>query len=235
VNAAILSFGSIQKGIVPPGGSTGATHARSLMRLNTLIRSLAEVRLEGGMHNVERVPVREILDEVGVAASLVARTRGIQFIVTQVDETPWMPTGRSSPPVRCSPELNGSLRRSAHLHLCAHDGLVTPGRVEPARLPGTESPPREVAVVRAVQPSWRRAARLGRARNNLHLVRTTRSSSRRGRRHSGQISRALLWFGKVQTVQVAARWTPGKHASSWWTSLLPTVVMLAQRTSCREA
>jgi signal transduction histidine kinase len=88
LNAAILSFESIRRGIVSPGGSTGAIHARSLVRLNTLIdRSLADVRLEVAMHNVERLLIREIIEDVGVAASLDARTRGIQLVLARADET----------------------------------------------------------------------------------------------------------------------------------------------------
>jgi hypothetical protein len=37
LNAAMLSFASIKKGIVAPGGSTSAIHDRSLLRLHTLI------------------------------------------------------------------------------------------------------------------------------------------------------------------------------------------------------
>jgi signal transduction histidine kinase len=88
LNTAILTFGSIQKGTVSAGGNTGTVHARSLLQLNMLIdRSLADVRLDAGVQNVGRIPVHEVLEEVEIGASMVARTRGIQFAVTSVDST----------------------------------------------------------------------------------------------------------------------------------------------------
>jgi signal transduction histidine kinase len=88
LNTAILTFGSIQRGNVAPGGSTGAVHARSLLRLNALIdRSLADVRLEAGVQNVERLAVREILEEVEIGASMVARERGLRLQVGEVEPT----------------------------------------------------------------------------------------------------------------------------------------------------
>jgi signal transduction histidine kinase len=86
LNAAMLSFASIKKGIVAPGGSTSAIHDRSLLRLHTLIdRSLADVRLEAGMQNLESVPVCDVLEEVEIGASIVARTREITLVTTTLD------------------------------------------------------------------------------------------------------------------------------------------------------
>jgi signal transduction histidine kinase len=50
-------------------------------------RSLADVRIEAGMQNVERVAVREILEEVEIGAAMVAREHGLQFEVTGVDSS----------------------------------------------------------------------------------------------------------------------------------------------------
>jgi|HubBroStandDraft_2_1064218.scaffolds.fasta_scaffold22440_4 signal transduction histidine kinase len=86
LSAAMLSFSSIKRGIVGPGGSTSAVHDRSLLRMHTLIeRSLADVRLQAGMQNLEIISVSEILDEVETAGSALARTRGITVAVTNVD------------------------------------------------------------------------------------------------------------------------------------------------------
>ncbi|HEY8040713.1 MAG TPA: HAMP domain-containing sensor histidine kinase [Polyangiaceae bacterium] len=83
LNAAILSFSSIKRGVVAPGGSTSAIHDRSLMRLQALIdRSLADVRLDAGMQVLERIPVCEIIEEVEIGASSVAVTRGLSLAVT---------------------------------------------------------------------------------------------------------------------------------------------------------
>ncbi len=87
-NTSILTFGSIQKGTVSPAGSTGVLHARSLQRLISLIdRSLADVRLESDVQNVERVAVREVLEEVEVGATMVARERGLHLEVMAVDSS----------------------------------------------------------------------------------------------------------------------------------------------------
>src|SRR5579859_7852028 len=67
LNAAILSFASIKRGVVAPGGSTSAIHDRSLLRLHTLInRSLADVRIDVGMQNLEAIPVWEVLEEAEI-------------------------------------------------------------------------------------------------------------------------------------------------------------------------
>jgi signal transduction histidine kinase len=87
-NTSILTFGSIQKGTVSPGGSTGVVHARSLQRLIGLIdRSLADVRLESGVQNIERIAVREVLEEVEIGAGMVARERGLHLEVAVVDSS----------------------------------------------------------------------------------------------------------------------------------------------------
>jgi signal transduction histidine kinase len=86
LNAAMLSFASIKKGVVAPGGSTSALHERSLFRLQALIdRSLADVRLDHGMQHVERVGVWELFEEVEAGALLVAQSRGVRLAVATVD------------------------------------------------------------------------------------------------------------------------------------------------------
>jgi signal transduction histidine kinase len=88
LNAAMLSFASIKKGVVAPGGSTSALHDRCLLRLQTLIdRSLADVRLEAGMQNLESLPVWEIIEEAEIGGSMMAKTREIKFAVTTIDRT----------------------------------------------------------------------------------------------------------------------------------------------------
>ncbi len=86
LNSALMSFESIKAGLVAPGGSTSAMHERSLLGLLTLIdRSLADVRLDAGLQNLERVRVWEVLAEVAIGASTVARMRGLRFTVTSPD------------------------------------------------------------------------------------------------------------------------------------------------------
>jgi signal transduction histidine kinase len=88
LNAAILAFASIKKGLVATGGSTGAMLDRSHLRLQSLIdRSLTDVRLDAGLLNLERVPVWEILEEAEIGASVVAQAKGLHFAAATVDRT----------------------------------------------------------------------------------------------------------------------------------------------------
>jgi signal transduction histidine kinase len=57
-----------------------------LRGLRALIgRSLAEVRLTHGVHNLERFPVSEFIDELTPAVALEARARGVGLDVLPVD------------------------------------------------------------------------------------------------------------------------------------------------------
>jgi signal transduction histidine kinase len=95
LNAAILAFGCIKQGVVAPSGSTSAMLDRSFLRLQTLIdRSLADVRLEAGMRNIELLAVREIIEEVAIGAALLAESRGVQFSVTRIDHTVFVEADR---------------------------------------------------------------------------------------------------------------------------------------------
>jgi signal transduction histidine kinase len=86
LNSAMLSFASIKRGVVATGGSTSATLERSLLRLQALIDySLADVRLEAGLQNLELIPLWEVISEVEVGAELLAQTRGLRLVVTSVD------------------------------------------------------------------------------------------------------------------------------------------------------
>jgi len=88
LNTVMLSFASIKRGTVGPGGSTGAMLERSLLGLQTLIdRSLADVRLDAGLHNVEQVPVWEVLEEVAIGAAMAAEARGLKFEMTSIEHS----------------------------------------------------------------------------------------------------------------------------------------------------
>lgn len=83
LNTAILSFESIKTGVVAVNGSTGLMHGRSLLGLRSLIdRSLADVRLDAGMQNIERVAVAEVIEEVEITASIQAHAKEIALTVT---------------------------------------------------------------------------------------------------------------------------------------------------------
>jgi signal transduction histidine kinase len=85
LGAATLSFASIKKGVVSAGGSTGAVHERSLLRMQALIdRSLAEVRLDAGMQHLEAVSIWQVLEETEISGSMLAQTRDITLVVTTI-------------------------------------------------------------------------------------------------------------------------------------------------------
>jgi signal transduction histidine kinase len=89
INAATISFEAIKSGRIGVTGSTGAVLERSLMRLTSLVaRSLAEVRLEAGNVQHERVEVRRLLEEIEVASSLSAKRKGVVFDVILPTEAP---------------------------------------------------------------------------------------------------------------------------------------------------
>lgn len=88
LSSAILSFESIQSGLVSPDGRTSVICARSLLGLSNLIdRSLAEVRLDAGLNHLESIPVMEFLHEVESAGSIHARGQGHKFAVRRVDRS----------------------------------------------------------------------------------------------------------------------------------------------------
>ena len=85
IAAATLAFDAIATGKVGPKGSTSALLGRSLRRLSDLVdTSVAQVRLEAGIRNPERVSVREFVEEVEVGASMMASARGLILSVAPV-------------------------------------------------------------------------------------------------------------------------------------------------------
>ena len=82
----MLAFEVLKSGTVGIGGSTGGVLGRNLVALRDLIdRSLAEVRLEAGLHRQQRVPLTQLMEEVEVAAAIEAKIRGLQLTVTPVE------------------------------------------------------------------------------------------------------------------------------------------------------
>ena len=86
---AMLAYEILKTGTVGIGGSTGGILGKNLVALRDLIdRSLAELRLEAGLHHREHVPVTELMEEVEVAAMIEANSRGLQLTVTAVEPGP---------------------------------------------------------------------------------------------------------------------------------------------------
>jgi len=82
---AMIAFESLETGKIGIASSTGAVFGRSLLAMRALTdRSLAEVRLAAGILHREKVPLGEIMEEVGLAASLEADTRHLQLTVEPV-------------------------------------------------------------------------------------------------------------------------------------------------------
>ncbi|HET9993028.1 MAG TPA: HAMP domain-containing sensor histidine kinase [Kofleriaceae bacterium] len=82
---AILAFDAIRSGGVGINGSTGTVLERSLLRMSDLVtRSLAEVRIDVGSPNRDRVSIADLVEEIEIAASLQAKRRSIRLVIEPV-------------------------------------------------------------------------------------------------------------------------------------------------------
>jgi signal transduction histidine kinase len=83
----MLAYAALKSGRVGVGGSTGAVLERGLRDLRDLVdRSLAEVRIESGMHRAERFSVSAFVEEIELGASLDATDRGLTLTVGDVPD-----------------------------------------------------------------------------------------------------------------------------------------------------
>jgi signal transduction histidine kinase len=88
---AILAFDVLKSGVVGVSGSTAGILERSLAGLRDLIdRSLAEVRLEAGLHRREPVLLAELMEEVELSAAIGAKSRGLWLTVAPVEPGIWI-------------------------------------------------------------------------------------------------------------------------------------------------
>jgi signal transduction histidine kinase len=87
LNTAMLSFSAIKSGSVAINGATSAVLDRSLVGLRDQIdRALADVRLAAGVPvQLDYISVGQFIAEVQVAATLEAKAKGCEFVVTPVD------------------------------------------------------------------------------------------------------------------------------------------------------
>jgi signal transduction histidine kinase len=82
MNTALLAFETLKAGTVGVAGSTGRVLERSLAGMRSLLdRELIEVRLGAELHHFEPIVVRELLEDVEVAAAMDAVARGLRFSV----------------------------------------------------------------------------------------------------------------------------------------------------------
>jgi signal transduction histidine kinase len=86
LNGVMLAFRLIKTGAVSASGNTSAGLDQNLTRMQRLIdHSFADVRIDAGLHALERTPLYEIFDEVEIGTAMVAQTMGLKFVVTPVD------------------------------------------------------------------------------------------------------------------------------------------------------
>jgi signal transduction histidine kinase len=86
LNNAQLSYEVLKTGTVGIGGSTGGVLGRNLTAMRKLIDlSLDEVRHEAGLQRRKHVPLSELMEEVGLAAAVEAKVRGVQLTITPVE------------------------------------------------------------------------------------------------------------------------------------------------------
>lgn len=87
VHTAMLAVTAIKAGHVGLTGATGTVLDRSLIGLRTLIdRSLADVRASAGMTaQLQRLSVVDFIAEIGIYASLEARSLGCKFEIAHVE------------------------------------------------------------------------------------------------------------------------------------------------------
>jgi len=88
LNTGMLAFQAIKQGNMTLSGATGDMLGRSLIGLrDTIDRTLANVRLTDGLHvHREPISIRELLEEVGVAATMEAKGKELVFTIAPVDE-----------------------------------------------------------------------------------------------------------------------------------------------------
>jgi signal transduction histidine kinase len=85
LGAALLSFQILKSGSVGFGGSTAAILDRSLRRACALVdSSVAQVRLESGIHATEHVSLSQFIEEVEVGAAMEASALGLTLTVAPV-------------------------------------------------------------------------------------------------------------------------------------------------------
>jgi signal transduction histidine kinase len=86
VNTGLIAFEVLKSGEVGMNGSTGEVLNRSLMGIRALAeQSLAEVRLAHGVHNAERFPVTDLIQELVPSARMEARARGATLVVAPIE------------------------------------------------------------------------------------------------------------------------------------------------------
>ena len=86
LNTAALAFDAIRSGRVGIAGSTGTLLGKSLDAMRDLVmRSLADVRIEGGAPRDDVVVVADLLEEIEIAAAMQARARDITLVIDPVE------------------------------------------------------------------------------------------------------------------------------------------------------
>jgi signal transduction histidine kinase len=83
VSIAKMGFQAIKAGRATVSGPAAAIVTRSLHGLTGLVdRALLEVRLESGSARLERIDLRQVIEDAGVAGAMAAEARGAWITVT---------------------------------------------------------------------------------------------------------------------------------------------------------
>lgn len=85
LNSAILTFQVLKTGSVGVGGSTGAAHERSLLRMKELVSTtLIGVQLDVGSSRSADTTIVDVIDDVVTTAGIEAEAFPIRFVVEPV-------------------------------------------------------------------------------------------------------------------------------------------------------
>jgi signal transduction histidine kinase len=86
ISSAMLAWDAVRRGTAGTGGNVGAMLTGSLIHLRELVdRSLTAVRLDAATVKLERVSLAEFIEDEEIAASIHARSHGIELSVPMVD------------------------------------------------------------------------------------------------------------------------------------------------------
>lgn len=96
LNAALLTFQVLKTGNVGIGGSTGAAHERSLLRMKALITTtLTDVQLDAESRRAEDTTLADVIYDIVTTAEIEAKAFPIQFVVEPVHSGAMVTVDRS--------------------------------------------------------------------------------------------------------------------------------------------
>jgi signal transduction histidine kinase len=86
ISSTMLAWDAVRRGTTGAGGNVGSMLTENLIQLRELVdRSLTAVRLDAATVRLERVSLAEFIEDEEIAASIRARSHGIELSVPSVD------------------------------------------------------------------------------------------------------------------------------------------------------